>query len=69
MNNFTDFLAGLTIQIGNYYKIKKNRIGWLLSICAIIYWIMRANTTGFYSQCFWHLFSLTMAIYGYCKWK
>lgn len=65
----TDFAAGLTIQIGNYYKIRKKAFGWLLSMAAIVYWICRAQSTGFQAQMFWHLVSFLMAGYGYYKWK
>jgi hypothetical protein len=69
MNNITDFIAGLFIQIGNYYKIKKSKVGWVISIICIIYWMARAYSNGLYSQCFWHTISISLAIYGYIKWS
>lgn len=69
MNDITDFIAGALIQIGSYYKIKKNNVGWLISIVCIFYWMARAITMSLYSQCFWHLVSLSLAVYGYFNWK
>ena len=65
----TDFIAGMTIQMGNILKIKKLPIGWLLSLVAIAYWIIRAHTTGFYSQTFWHAVSFSVATFGYLQWR
>ncbi|MBS0616496.1 MAG: hypothetical protein JSR58_08100 [Verrucomicrobia bacterium] len=65
----TDFLAGLTIQVGNFLKIQKLATGWLFSLIAIGYWIMRAHTTGFYSQTFWHMVSFSVAGFGFLKWR
>ena len=64
-----DFLAGCTIQIGNYMKIRKMASGWLLSMAAIVYWICRAQSTGFQAQMFWHMVSFMMAAFGYVKWR
>ena len=70
MNEITDFIAGLLIQIGSYFKIRKMPIGWLISIFCILYWMSRGYSLGLYSQTFWHLFSLSMAFYGLvCWWK
>lgn len=64
-----DFLAGCCIQYGNYLKIRKKAVGWLFSMGSIVYWVCRARTTGFSSQCFWHMVSFMMAAYGYYKWN
>lgn len=64
-----DFIAGLTIQMGNILKIKKRSIGWLFSLMAIAYWIVRAHTTGFTSQTLWHMVSFIVAFFGYIQWK
>lgn len=64
-----DFVAGLIIQIGNYLKVRHRAEGWLLSCTAILYWIIRANTTNFTSQCFWHMVSFCMAAWGYMNWR
>ncbi len=64
-----DFLAGCLIQYGNYLKIRKNHLGWMVSMIAIIYWVIRAHTTGFSSQMFWHMVSFMMASYGYLSWR
>lgn len=69
MNNITDFIAGLFIQVGTYFKIKKSKWGWFISMCCIIYWFIRAFSNGLYSQCFWHIFSLCLALYGYINWN
>lgn len=64
-----DFIAGFSIQIGNYYKIRKNKVGWLISICATLYWMQRGISMGLYSQTFWHAFSLITASYGFYVWN
>ncbi len=64
-----DFAAGLMIQVGNYFKIRKRAIGWLFSMGAIIYWIGRANYTQFQAQMFWHMVSFMMAASGYFLWR
>jgi hypothetical protein len=64
-----DFIVGAMIQVGSYYKIKKNRVGWLISICSIFYWMFRAGSMGLYSQGFWHLVSLSIASYGFYSWS
>ncbi len=64
----TDFLAGVFIQNGNYLKIRKLARGWLFSMIAIAYWVIRAQTTGFQSQMFWHIVSFCMAFYGFRAW-
>lgn len=69
MMQLLDFFVGLMIQVGSYYKIKKNPIGWIISIVSIVYWSHRAMSLGLYSQCFWHAFSLCVAIYGYWSWR
>lgn len=69
MNELTDFICGCCIQIGNYCKIKKNRLGWLISILCIIYWASRAMSMGLQSQLFWHMISLILALYGYYSWS
>lgn len=68
MNEITDFICGFMIQVGNYFKIKKNNVGWLISICCILYWASRAISMGLHSQLFWHIFSLGIAIYGFYTW-
>lgn len=69
IGEITDFLAGCLIQYGNYLKIRKNPIGWLFSMGAILYWVGRAHMTGFNSQCLWHMVSFMMAAYGYFIWR
>ena len=69
MNEYTDFLCGCLIQIGNFIKIRKHYTGWLISMFAIGYWVIRGYSTGFVSQTFWHLFSFCMATYGFIKWR
>jgi hypothetical protein len=64
-----DFSAGLLIQAGNYYKIRKRACGWLLSMIAIVYWIARARFTGFQAQMFWHMVSFMMAASGWLMWR
>lgn len=68
MNEITDFIAGFMIQIGSLLKIRKSSLGWLVSIFCIIYWMIRGYSLGLYSQTFWHLFSLSMAVYGLVTW-
>lgn len=69
MNEATDIAAGLVIQVGNYLKIKKNAKGWLLSMAAILYWVIRAKETGFQGQMFWHLVSFLIAFQGFYQWR
>lgn len=69
MNEITDFLCGALIQYGNYLKVKKNYLGWLCSMVAIVYWIVRGISTGFQSQSFWHMVSFMVAFYGFICWK
>lgn len=69
MNEFTDFLCGLLIQVGSILKIRKHYAGWLISMCSIIYWILRGWHTGFVSQTFWHCVSFTIALWGFLSWN
>ncbi len=69
MNELTDFIAGLLIQVGSYYKIRKNKFGWVISMCCIIYWMARGLSLGLQAQSFWHVFSLCTAAYGFYTWN
>lgn len=69
MNELTDFMTGLAIQVASYLKVRKNHWGWLLSMLAIIYWVVRGYTTGYVSQCFWHFVSFCVAFWGFFKWR
>ncbi len=68
MMQITDFIVGLMIQVGTYYKIKRNKKGWLISLLCICYWASRAISCGLYSQSFWHIFSFSTAMWGYYSW-
>ena len=57
------------IQVANLLKIKKQSLGWLLSMVCIAYWICRGWSTGFMSQSLWHGVSFTMATNGFYKWR
>ncbi len=64
-----DFIAVMGIQIGNYLKIKKLSTGWLLSMCSIAYFIVRALGCNFWSQSIGHMISFCMALYGFIAWR
>lgn len=65
----TDFIAGITIQVGNYFKIRKLAIGWFFTLIAVLYWFFRVNRCGFISQSFWYVYSSMVATYGFLSWK
>ena len=65
----TDALAIICVHIGSFLKIKKRSIGWLFSMCAITYFIARTIDIGLVSQCIGHGVSLTLATFGFLKWR
>jgi Nicotinamide mononucleotide transporter len=65
----TDFIAGCLIQYGNYLKIKKNALGWLCSMIAVVYWVLRAGSMDLKSQMFWHIVSFMVMSYGFLSWR
>lgn len=65
----SDFMAGCLIQYGNYLKIKKNSFGWLCSMVAVVYWVLRAGSLDLKSQMFWHIVSFMVMSYGFLSWR
>lgn len=68
IDQLLDLLMIGLVHIGNYFKIQKNKIGWLISMIAITYFIVRSFWLGLYSQSFGHCISFSMAMYGFIKW-
>lgn len=69
MTELFDLFSVFLIQIGNYLKIKKLSYGWLLSLIAIFYFILRAFSCGLYSQSLGHCISFSLALYGFISWR
>jgi len=64
-----DFLAICNIHLSNYFKIKHNAAGWLLSSCSILYFIFRAYSLNLTAQTLGHILSLSMALTGFYHWR
>lgn len=63
---YTCVILSLT---GNYFVVKKNRIGFIIWIFANIGWGTISIYHGLYGQCFLWLAYTVLAVWGFISWR
>ena len=69
MGELTDLVFTLIGKVGRFFNARGNRICFIIWTFGLIYWIYRDFSLGLKVQGFGCIYSLSMNIYGWFKWK